>query len=190
MGNKNSRIVTPETVVPEPDTVLLLKDAQTNTDDNESSNQRESLESTMSKLEAQLATASRKLRDTSASYEHEIDIRHAKIVSLSDKLKRHKILNSAKVYQLERDLAGTSIQSLFKTEARVVQASALVERDESREDGMERVLAKKTRLIMDLSLRVSLLSKENERLKGLASEAKGSDLGVGSVSIALAAEFS
>jgi hypothetical protein len=56
---------------------------------------------------------------------------------------------------------------------------------------MEEVLVKKTRLIMDLSLRVSLLSQENERLKRIGgkgentSQALCDDLST----IACAAEF-
>jgi hypothetical protein len=62
----------------------------------------------------------------------------------------------------------------------------VTERDEPDEVEGDEILAKKMRLIMDLSLRVSLLSQENERLKraGAVGSANSDPF-----SIARAAEF-
>jgi hypothetical protein len=103
MGNNSSRIA------PQPQPTLA--DAQTNTD---FSNYRDVLEERISLLQDELSATKRQLRDNSSSNENDIDKRQGKIVALKDKLKRQKIVSSAKLYHLERELAGIMIQMIMK----------------------------------------------------------------------------
>jgi predicted metal-dependent HD superfamily phosphohydrolase len=104
MGNKSSRIVTP-LIIPLPESTCLV-DAQTNTDFSSNREIQETQTIRIATLQEELISSNRQLRDVSASYENEIDVRQGKIVVLRDKIKRQKVVHSAKVYQLEQQLAG------------------------------------------------------------------------------------